>query len=80
VKYVRSTNPHTATSQKDSGSFLISQLGCATLRARLAACEIDSIGVALRGGLIDPETAVAWLHDCGVLNHVTPGRAHGGAP
>jgi hypothetical protein len=36
--------------------------------------------IALRGGMIDPDTAVAWLHDCGVLDHVMPAPPHGGAP
>ena len=65
------TAPPAVTSEEDRVSFVLAQLRCAALRARLAACEIDAIGVALRSGLIDSETAVAWLHDCGVLDSIT---------
>ena len=78
MTFVFSTAPHTATSEKDKAGYLLAELRCAALRARLVACEIDAIGIALRGGLIDPETAVAWLHDCGVLHYVR--SAHGGVP
>jgi hypothetical protein len=63
--------PPAATSEEDRVSFVLAQLRCGALRARLAACEIDAIVIALRGGMIDPETAVASLHDCGVLDDVT---------
>jgi hypothetical protein len=71
------SNP-VATAADDRTAYLLAALRCAALRARLAACEIDSIGVALCGGLIDPDTAVAWLHDCGVLDDVT--SPHGSTP
>ena len=67
-----------ATSRDDRTAYLLAELRCAALRARLVACEIDAIGIALRGGLIDPETAVAWLHDCGVLDSMT--SAQGDTP
>ena len=46
--------------------FLLSQLRCASLRAKLAANELDSIGVALRGNLITSDCAVEWLSDVGL--------------
>ena len=67
-----------ATGRDDRTAYLLAELRCAALRARLVACEIDAIGIALRGGLIDPETAVAWLHDCGVLDSMT--SAQGDTP
>jgi len=66
-----------ATASQERTAYLLAELRCAALRARLAACEIDGIGIALRGGLIDPATAVAWLRDCGLLEYVTP--PHGAA-
>jgi hypothetical protein len=50
--------------------FLLSALRVATLRARLAATEFDSIGVALKRGLVSYDEAVAWLHDVDLLHHV----------
>ena len=50
--------------------FLLSALRVATVRARLAATELDSIGVALKRGLISYDDAVAWLHDVDLLHHV----------
>ena len=50
--------------------FLLSALRVATLRARLAANELDSIGVALKRGLVSYDDAMAWLHDVDLLDHV----------
>ena len=81
IKISSTTPPEPiATTRDDRTAYLLAELRCAALRARLAACEIDAIGIALRGGMIDPDTAVAWLHDCGVLDHVRPAPPHGGAP
>ena len=70
---VSSTTPSepVATSRDYRTAYLLAELRCAALRARLAACEIDAIGIALRSGMIDPDTAVAWLHDCNVLDYAT---------
>ena len=67
-----------ATGRDDRTAYLLAELRCAALRARLIACEIDAIGIALRSGMIDPDTAVAWLHDCGLLDYVT--LPDGGTP
>jgi hypothetical protein len=42
-------------------TFLLSQLRCASLRCRLWAADLDSIGVALKGDWISPEEAIALL-------------------
>jgi hypothetical protein len=52
--------------------YLLAELRCAALRARLAACDIDAIGIALRAGMIDAETALKWLHDSNVLSYLQP--------
>jgi len=70
VTGLRITAPPSATSEEDRVSFVLAQLRCGALRARHLACEVDAIGIALRGGMIPPDTAVAWLRDCGVLDDV----------
>jgi len=44
--------------------YLLSELRCASLRARLWQADIDAVGMALKGGLIEPERTrgapVAW--------------------
>jgi hypothetical protein len=52
--------------------YVLAELRCAALRARLAACEIDTIGIALRGGVIDADTALECLVDCGALSYLQP--------
>jgi hypothetical protein len=47
--------------------FLLSHLRAARTRAQLAVCEIDSIGVALKGNLIDVDEALAWAADVDAL-------------
>ncbi len=44
-------------------AFMLGQLRCAAIRARLLTVEIDTIGVALRGNFITTDDAIAWLHD-----------------
>jgi len=50
--------------------FLVSLLRAASLRFRLAAVELDSIGTALRGQLITYDAAVEWLDDVGLFDQV----------
>jgi hypothetical protein len=51
-----------------SAEYLLAELRCAALRARLWQADIEAVGVALRGGLISPEQAVALLADCDCLH------------
>ena len=51
-------------------TFMLGQLRCAGIRARLMTAEIDSIDVALRGNLITTDDAIAWLHEAGALGLV----------
>jgi hypothetical protein len=66
----------------DHTAYLLAELRCAALRARLVACEIDSIGVALRGGWLDAHEALAWLREeCpDALHYVRPTPPRGDAP
>jgi hypothetical protein len=50
--------------------FLLSALRAASLRAKLTSTEMDSIGVALKRGLVSAEEAIAWLHDENLIDHV----------
>ena len=47
--------------------YLLAELRCASLRARLQASDIDAVGLALKGGLIEPEQALELLQDCDCL-------------
>lgn len=47
--------------------FLLNALRLASLRAKLIDQTVTTIGVALKDGLIGPETAVAWVKDEGLL-------------
>jgi hypothetical protein len=46
---------------------LLASLRVLTAQFRLSANQIDGIGVALRGGLITPATAIEWLDEINVL-------------
>ena len=50
--------------------FVLSALRAGSLRARLIEVEINSIGGALKGGLIDCYTAMQWITDLGSLDLV----------
>lgn len=55
---------------QDFSQYLLAELRCASLRLQLEQSDIDAIGLALKGGLITPDQAVALLHDCEVLRLV----------
>ena len=57
--------------------YLLAELRCASLRARLRQADIDAVGLALKGGLIDPEQALELLHDCDALHLVGAVREDG---
>ena len=50
--------------------YLLAELRCASLRARLWQADITSIGIALKAGWISPEQAVEALADCDCLQLV----------
>jgi hypothetical protein len=50
--------------------YLLAELRCASLRARLRQADIDAVGLALKAGLVDPEQALELLHDCDALHLV----------
>jgi len=47
--------------------YLIAELRCASLRARLWQANIDAVGMALKAGLVEPEQALELLRECDCL-------------
>jgi hypothetical protein len=58
----------TASPVSESGriEYLLAELRCASLRARLLQADIDAVGQALKGGLITTEQALWRLEDIGI--------------
>jgi hypothetical protein len=52
--------------------YLLAELRCASLRARLWTADIDAVGKALAAGLIEPEQALELLADCDCLHLIDP--------
>jgi hypothetical protein len=44
-------------------AYVLAEIRCATLRARLAAIDLDAIGLALKGGLITPFQAIQHIEE-----------------
>jgi len=38
--------------------YLLAELRCASLRARLQQADIDAVGMALKAGLVEPDQAL----------------------
>ena len=60
----------TSVSDDPNLEFVLASLRVGSLRAKLLETEINSIGVALRGGLIDSYTAMQWVQDAGAMAFV----------
>jgi hypothetical protein len=52
--------------------YLLAELRCASLRARLWQADIDAVGLALKAGLVQPEQALELLADCDCLQFISP--------
>jgi len=50
--------------------YLLAELRCAALRARLWQADIEAVGLALKAGWITPEQAVEALDDRDILPNV----------
>jgi hypothetical protein len=56
--------------------YLLAELRCAAMRARLMQLDIEAVGVALKGGLVTPDQAVELLAECDCFKLVdTPREA-----
>jgi len=58
--------------EPDRRDYLLAELRCAALRARLWQSDIEAVGLALKGGLIDADQALGLLADCDALHLVAP--------
>jgi len=54
----------------DRRDYLLAELRCAALRARLWRADIEAVGLALKGGVVTPDQALELLHDCDALHLV----------
>jgi hypothetical protein len=52
--------------------YLLAELRCASLRARLLQADIDAVGMALKAGLVEPEQALELLDECDCLQLIAP--------
>jgi hypothetical protein len=52
--------------------YLLAELRCASIRARLWQADIDAVGLALKAGLVEPEQALELLQDCDCLQLIEP--------
>jgi hypothetical protein len=50
--------------------YLLGELRCAVLRARLWEADITAVALALKAGLVEPEQALELLADCDALHLV----------
>lgn len=50
--------------------FVLAALRAGSLRCRQMESEINTIGVALKGGMIDCYTAMEWIKEIGALDLV----------
>ena len=50
--------------------YLLAELRCASLRARLWQADIDAVGMALKAGLVEPEQALELPHECDCLQFI----------
>ena len=50
--------------------YLVAELRCASLRARILQSEIDAIGIALKGGLITADQALVLIRGVDLLRFI----------
>jgi hypothetical protein len=55
------------TTTDDLVRYLLAEIRCATLRTRLAANDLDAIGLALKGRLITPFQALQHIEEVDAL-------------
>ena len=52
--------------------YVLAELRCARRRAQLLVLEIETIGIALNGSLIEPDGAIEWLAAANALDFLQP--------
>jgi hypothetical protein len=63
MQAIAKTEPLRNDPAEDESEFLLACLRTATLRAKLIANELDSVGVALRHNFVSHDGAIDWLRD-----------------
>ena len=53
-----------ATDHNGRREYILSELRCALIKARLAQCDIEAVAIALKSNVITPEQAAAMFWDC----------------
>ena len=53
--------------------YVLAELRCTSLRARTAVADLDAIGIALKGGAITPEQALAYIDDADAFRYLDGG-------
>jgi hypothetical protein len=53
----------TQTTTPDEGrrEYILAEFRCALIKARLAQCDIEAVGLALKHGIVTPEQAAAMF-------------------
>jgi hypothetical protein len=59
-------------SSSNFADYLLAEMRCAAIRAKLWQNDITAIGLALKANFIDADNALAHLADCGALRLVAP--------
>jgi hypothetical protein len=54
----------------DFHEYLLAEIRCAALRARILQSDREAVGIALMGGLVTPDQALELLHDVDALRVV----------
>ena len=66
------TTATSITSASITDTYLLAEIECAVLRAKLLENDLRAIGLALKGHLIDADAAVEYLWHCDALRLVAP--------
>ncbi len=56
----------------DFCDYLLAELRCAALRARILQADLEAIGIALKHHMITTDQALGLLRDCDALRLVAP--------
>lgn len=57
-------------------AYLLAELRCALLRARIAQADIEAVGIALKANMISPDAACILLDEAGCLGFLGRARGH----
>jgi hypothetical protein len=67
----RSANYHHADIIGTFAAFILHRLHCARIKTRILGNELAAMETALRGGLVDPESAITHIYEVGAGDLLT---------